>query len=270
METSRETQKTLFEQIHNAEYFERFLATRFPGKKRFSLEGGESLIPALAALVEIGGGYDMEQIVIGMAHRGRLNVLTNVMELSCAHLRRIQREDNRGNWTRRCEISSGVFDDITTKAGKKVHLSLAFNPSHLEVINPVVLGSVRARQTSAEDVKRNQHLPVIIHGDAALAGQGINYECLQMSNLDGYTIGGAFHIICSNQLGFTTNPSDSRSTRYCTDLAKMLQVPIFHVNGDDPKRCFGPSRCAWSGAIATPQTYFSTSSAIADGVTTNR
>lgn len=235
----RETQKTLFEQIHNAEYFERFLATRFPGKKRFSLEGGESLIPALAALVEIGGSHGMEQIVIGMAHRGRLNVLTNVMGKDPAHIyaefnEKVTEEIGPGD----VKYHLGYSHDITTSTGKEVHLSLAFNPSHLEVINPVVLGSVRARQTSAEDVQRNQHLPVIIHGDAALAGQGINYECLQMSNLDGYTIGGAFHIICNNQLGFTTNPSDSRSTRYCTDLAKMLQVPIFHVNGDDPEGVF--------------------------------
>ncbi|MBL8021118.1 MAG: 2-oxoglutarate dehydrogenase E1 component [Leptospirales bacterium] len=234
-----EMRKKLFGKLHDAEYFERFLATRFPGKKRFSLEGGESLIPTLSGLIELAGDYEMQQVVIGMAHRGRLNVLTNVMNKDPALIfaefnEKVTEEVGPGD----VKYHLGYSSDVVTMSGKKVHLSLGFNPSHLEVINPVILGSVRARQTTGNDTKRQLNLPVIIHGDAAFAGQGINYECLQMSNLDGYKIGGAFHIICNNQLGFTTNPADARSTRYCTDLAKMLQVPIFHVNGDDPEACF--------------------------------
>ncbi|HNE25280.1 MAG TPA: 2-oxoglutarate dehydrogenase E1 component, partial [Leptospiraceae bacterium] len=174
-----------------------------------------------------------------MAHRGRLNVLTNVMGKDPAMIfaefnEKVTNDVGPGD----VKYHLGYSSDAVTSTGKKIHLSLGFNPSHLEVINPVVLGSVRARQTNGKDIERTQNLPLVIHGDAAFAGQGINYECLQMSSLEGYTVGGAFHIICNNQVGFTTNPADARSTRYCTDLAKMLQVPIFHVNGDDPEACY--------------------------------
>ncbi len=235
-ELPREVKMMIFRKLYEAESFEKFLATRFPGKKRFSLEGGESLIPALASVTESAGSFGIKQIVLGMAHRGRLNVLANIMRKDPALIfaefnERVQEDDPAGD----VKYHLGFSNDLPTTGGKRVHMSLAFNPSHLEVINPVVLGSVRARQTRAKDKERKSALPLILHGDAAFAGQGINYECLNMSGLSGYAVGGALHIIVNNQIGFTTGQEDARSTPYCTDLAKILQVPIFHVNGNDPE-----------------------------------
>ncbi|MBU41900.1 MAG: 2-oxoglutarate dehydrogenase E1 component [Spirochaetaceae bacterium] len=235
----------IYEKLFAAENFEKYIATHYPGKKRFSLEGGESLIPTLAAAVEMAGEDGIEQIVIGMAHRGRLNVLANILGKDPALIfaefnENITEDIDSGD----VKYHLGYSSDYETLSGKSVHLSLAFNPSHLEVINPVVLGSIRARQEKAGDVERRNHLPLIIHGDAAFAGQGINYECLNMSDLPAYKVGGALHIVCNNQIGFTTNPSDARSTTYATDLARMLHVPIFHVNGDDPEACFRAVRLA--------------------------
>ncbi|MCB1310202.1 MAG: 2-oxoglutarate dehydrogenase E1 component, partial [Leptospiraceae bacterium] len=232
-------QRMLFDKLWSAESLEKFIARRYPGKKRFSLEGGESLIPTLASVVENAGSYEIRQIVIGMAHRGRVNVLKNVMGKDIMQIfaefdENIDAEEVAGD----VKYHMGYSSDVAALTGENVHLSLAFNPSHLEVINPVVLGSVRARQTRGNDKERTRYLPVIIHGDAAFAGQGINYECLNMSGLEGYRVGGALHIIVNNQIGFTTLPEEGRSTPYCTDLAKMLQAPIFHVNGDDPEACY--------------------------------
>ncbi len=229
----------IYEKLFSAEYFEKFLARHYVGKKRFSLEGAESLIPVIAAAVEISGNYDIEQIVLGMAHRGRLNVLRNVMEKDPA-LMFAEFNENVPDDIEAGDVKYhlGYSNDIQTLSGRKVHLSLAFNPSHLEVINPVVLGSVRARQTRAKDAERAHYLPLLIHGDAAFAGQGINYEILNMSKLPGYFVGGALHIIVNNQIGFTTSPHEARTTQYCTDVAKMLQVPVFHVNADDPEACY--------------------------------
>ncbi|MCB1172789.1 MAG: 2-oxoglutarate dehydrogenase E1 component [Leptospiraceae bacterium] len=229
----------IFEKLYEAESFEKFLATRYPGKKRFSLEGGESLIPTLNALIENAATFQIEQVVIGMAHRGRLNVLANVMGKDPASIfaefdEKVQTEERAGD----VKYHMGFSSDIEYLRGYPVHLSLGFNPSHLEAINPVILGSTRARQTNHADQDRTRHLPVLIHGDAALAGQGINYEILNMADLPGYTVGGTLHIVVNNQIGFTTNPAESRSSTYCTDLAKMLQCPIFHVNGDDPEACY--------------------------------
>ena len=235
----------IYEKLYSAENFEKYIATHYPGKKRFSLEGGESLIPTLAAAVEMAGEDGIEQIVIGMAHRGRLNVLANILGKDPALIfaefnENITEDIDSGD----VKYHLGYSSDYETLSGKSVHLSLAFNPSHLEVINPVVLGSIRARQEKAGDEERRNHLPLIIHGDAAFAGQGINYECLNMSALPAYKVGGALHIVCNNQIGFTTNPEDARSTTYATDLARMLHVPIFHVNGDDPEACFRAVRLA--------------------------
>ncbi|MBX7057826.1 MAG: 2-oxoglutarate dehydrogenase E1 component [Leptospirales bacterium] len=234
-------QLMIFDKLYNAEYFEKFIHTRFPGKKRFSLEGGESLIPALSSIIENADRFNIQQIVLGMAHRGRLNVLTNILGKDPAQ---IFAEFNENLAHEEEEMAGdvkyhlGYSNDVETLGGQRVHLSLAFNPSHLEVINAVVLGSCRARQTRSKDQTRSNNLPVLIHGDAALAGQGINYETLNMSGLRGYSVGGAIHIVVNNQIGFTTEPSDSRSTQYCTDVAKMLQSPIFHVNGNDPEACY--------------------------------
>lgn len=236
---NKNIRKMIFEKLYNAESFEKILATRYPGKKRFSLEGAESLIPTLASIVENAGTYNIDQIVIGMAHRGRLNVLTNILGKDPSAIfaefdEKTRTEEKAGD----VKYHMGFSSDVASLTGGVVHLSLGFNPSHLEVINPVILGSTRARQTNSNDVLRTRNFPVIIHGDAAFAGQGINYECLNMADLDGYTVGGTLHIIVNNQIGFTTDPKDSRSTSYCTDLAKMLQAPIFHVNGNDPEACY--------------------------------
>ncbi|MFN3605444.1 MAG: 2-oxoglutarate dehydrogenase E1 component [Leptonema sp. (in: bacteria)] len=232
---SKEIIQTLYEDLFKAEYFERFLTIKFPGKKRFSLEGGESLIPALHFIIESASKYQVRQVVLGMAHRGRLNVLANIMGKDASHifaefLENINEEIPLGD----VKYHLGYSNDLITKNNKKIHISLAFNPSHLEVVNPVVMGSVRARQTKLKDFERKQVLGVLIHGDAAIAGQGVNYEMINMSNLKGYTVGGIVHIVVNNQIGFTTIPEDARSTPYATDIAKLLQTPIFHVNGDDP------------------------------------
>jgi len=232
---SKEILKILYHKLYSAEYFEKFLAIKYPGKKRFSLEGGESLIPAITTLIEEAGKYDVKQIVIGMAHRGRLNVLANIMGKDPAQIfaefnENVSEEISMGD----VKYHLGFSSDYKTLNNKLIHLSLAFNPSHLEVINPVVMGSVRARQTKNNDEERNKHFALLIHGDAAIAGQGINYEMINMALLKGYTIGGSIHIVVNNQIGFTTEPQDARSTPYATDIAKLLQTPIFHVNGDDP------------------------------------
>lgn len=235
---STEERVHLFEKLYAAEYFERFLGTRFPGKKRFSLEGGESLIPTMAAAIEHAGAYGVKQMVIGMAHRGRLNILANILGKDPA-LIFAEFNENVPDTVSAGDVKyhMGYSNDVKTRSGADVHLSLGFNPSHLEVINPVVMGSVRARQTREGDVERDHHVAFLIHGDAAFAGQGINYECINMASLPGYYIGGTVHIVVNNQIGFTTMPEESRSTPYATDLAKLLQVPIFHVNGDDPEAC---------------------------------
>jgi 2-oxoglutarate dehydrogenase E1 component len=238
-ELSKDEKEMIFDRLFRAEDWEKFLATRFPGKKRFSLEGGESLIPALSSVVENADSSGIQQIVLGMAHRGRLNVLANIMQKDPALIfaefnENVPDDDRAGD----VKYHMGYSSDVKTRAGNQVHLSLAFNPSHLEVINPVVLGSVRARQDRSPQVERTDMLPLIIHGDAAFAGQGLNYECLNMAQLPGYAVGGALHIIVNNQIGFTTGAEDARSTSYCTDLAKILQAPIFHVNGDDPEACY--------------------------------
>ncbi len=229
----------IHDRLVNSQTFEQFVARRYAGKKRFSLEGAESLIPSVSAAIEFAGSSGVEQIVIGMAHRGRLNLLYNVMGKEPAQIfaefsEHVPEDMDIGD----VKYHLGFSSDYRTLSGQSVHLSLGFNPSHLEVINPVVMGSVRARQVRGGDAQRQRFMPILIHGDAAFSGQGINYEIINMSRLEGYDVGGTLHIIVNNQVGFTTGPAEGRSTHYCTDLAKMLQVPIFHVNGDDPEACF--------------------------------
>jgi 2-oxoglutarate dehydrogenase E1 component len=230
-------QKTrLLQKLTEAEQLERYLHTRYVGQKRFSLEGGESLIPSIDELIQRAGGAGVQEIVIGMAHRGRLNVLVNVLgkmpsdlflEFEGKHAIQLSSGD--------VKYHNGFSSDITT-AGGPVHLSLAFNPSHLEIVNPVVEGSVRARQRRRDDKTGDQVLPILVHGDAAFAGQGVVMETLNLSGTRGYGTGGTVHLIVNNQIGFTTSdPRDARSTTYCTDVAKMVEAPIFHVNGDDPE-----------------------------------
>ncbi|MCU7921824.1 MAG: 2-oxoglutarate dehydrogenase E1 component [Candidatus Thiodiazotropha sp. (ex Dulcina madagascariensis)] len=230
-----------------AEGIEKYLHTRYVGQKRFSLEGGESLIPLLDDLIQHAGANDINEAVIGMAHRGRINVLTNILgkppqEIFDEFEGRVSVAPERlaGD----VKYHMGFSTDIDTPGGI-VHLALGFNPSHLEIINPVIEGSVRARQRRRGDHDGSRVLPVLIHGDSAFAGQGVVMETLNLSQTRGYTTGGTVHIITNNQIGFTTsNPLDTRSTLYCTDVAKMVQAPIFHVNGDDPEAVIYVTRLA--------------------------
>jgi 2-oxoglutarate dehydrogenase E1 component len=229
-------QKRLLQKLTEAEHLERYLHTRYVGQKRFSLEGGESLIPSIDELIQRAGGQGIQEIVIGMAHRGRLNVLVNVLgkmpkDLFLEFEGKAPSELPSGD----VKYHNGFSSDIST-AGGPVHISLAFNPSHLEIVNPVVEGSVRARQRRRDDKTGGQVLPILVHGDAAFAGQGVVMETLNLSGTRGYGTGGTVHLIANNQIGFTTSdPRDVRSTIYCTDVAKMVEAPIFHVNGDDPE-----------------------------------
>ncbi|HKJ84144.1 MAG TPA: 2-oxoglutarate dehydrogenase E1 component [Mariprofundaceae bacterium] len=229
--------RKIYDKIMRAGEFERFLHTRYAGQKRFSLEGGESLIPMLDALVAHAGDKGAKEITLGMAHRGRLNVLANLLGKSLseifAEFEGVQFEDAE-HGAGDVKYHLGFSSDIPTEGGT-VHLSLAFNPSHLEIITPVVLGSVRARQSRRRDMLRREVMSVLVHGDAAFAGQGVVAESLNLSQLSGFRSGGTIHIVVNNQIGFTTNPFDGRSTLYCTDIAKMVQAPILHVNGDDPE-----------------------------------
>ena len=233
---SAEVQAHVLERVTAAEGLEKYLGTKYPGTKRFGLEGGESLIPLLDEIIQRSGSYGTKEVVIGMAHRGRLNVLVNTFGKNPRDLF----DEFEGKKTE--VLSSGDvkyhqgFSSNVMTAGGEVHLALAFNPSHLEIVSPVVEGSVRARQDRRSDATGDKVLPISIHGDAAFAGQGVVMETFQMSQTRGYKTGGTIHIVINNQVGFTiSNPLDARSTEYATDVAKMIQAPIFHVNGDDPE-----------------------------------
>lgn len=233
----KEQRIRILDRVIDANALEEYLHTKYVGQKRFSLEGGESLIPLLDEIIQSGGAQNIQEMVIGMAHRGRLNVLVNAIGKKPSQLfdefegKTIESVNGSGD----VKYHMGYSSDISTPGGS-VHLSVAFNPSHLEIIDPVVEGSVRARQDRRKDLVHNQVLPILIHGDAAFAGQGVIMETFNLSQTRGYTTGGTVHIIINNQIGFTTSdPLDSRSSLYCTDVAKMVQAPIFHVNGDDPE-----------------------------------
>jgi 2-oxoglutarate dehydrogenase E1 component len=233
---SPEIQSHLLERVTAAEGLEKYLGTKYPGTKRFGLEGGESLIPMLDELIQRSGSYGTKEIVIGMAHRGRLNVLVNTFGKNPRELF----DEFEGK--KKVELGSGDvkyhqgFSSNVMTAGGEVHLAMAFNPSHLEIVSPVVEGSVRARQDRRNDPNGDKVLPISLHGDAAFAGQGVVMETFQMSQTRGFKTGGTIHIVINNQVGFTiSNPRDSRSTEYATDVAKMIQAPILHVNGDDPE-----------------------------------
>ncbi|MBJ6761889.1 2-oxoglutarate dehydrogenase E1 component [Myxococcaceae bacterium JPH2] len=237
---SREERRWRLARVSAAEAFEHVLHLKNSAARRFSLEGGESLIPMLDALLETAGGLGVQEVMLGMAHRGRLNVLVNVLGKPPEALfsefhgpTEPERYLGRGD----VKYHLGASTDHVTRAGQRIHVSLAFNPSHLEVVGPVVLGRARARQDRRADSGQDAVLPVIIHGDAAFAGQGVVGETFNMAALKGYTTGGTVHVVINNQVGFTTDPSDARSTDYCTAFARMLDAPIFHVNGDEPHAC---------------------------------
>ncbi|HTA64377.1 MAG TPA: 2-oxoglutarate dehydrogenase E1 component [Xanthomonadaceae bacterium] len=233
------TRKRILERVTAAEGLERYLHTKYVGQKRFSLEGGDSLIPMMDELCQRAGKAGVKEMVVGMAHRGRLNVLVNTLgkppeKLFAEFEGRYEHHDDPAH-SGDVKYHMGFSADLATPGGA-LHLALAFNPSHLEIVNPVVVGSVRARQQRRDDGERDEVLPVLIHGDAAFAGQGVGMELLQMSQARYFKVGGSVHIVINNQVGFTTSRTDdARSTLYCTDVAKMVGAPILHVNGDDPE-----------------------------------
>ncbi|SEN00301.1 2-oxoglutarate dehydrogenase E1 component [bacterium A37T11] len=237
---SLDEKKRILQKLNEAVVFENFLGTKFLGQKRFSLEGAESLIPALDSVINKGADLGIEEFVIGMAHRGRLNVLTNILNKSYETVfsefeGKTYADSAEQDFGGDVKYHLGYSTDIKTYAGKDVHLSLVPNPSHLETVDPVVEGIVRSKLDMKYEGDSSRIAPILIHGDAAVAAQGIVYEVLQMSRLEGYKTGGTIHIVVNNQVGFTTNFKDGRSSTYCTDIAKVTLSPVFHVNGDDPE-----------------------------------
>ena len=237
--------QAILNKLIQAEGFEKFLNTKYVGTKRFGLDGGESLIPALEQIIKIGGQSKIKEVKIGMSHRGRLNVLANVLQKSYKRIfnefagEMDGSEDGAGDVKYHLGASSDREFD-----GNPVHVSLTDNPSHLEAVNPVVLGQTRAKQFFHKDKERNKVIPILIHGDAAFAGQGIVAECFAMSGLPGHNTGGTIHIIVNNQIGFTTSPRFARSSPYPSDVGKMVDAPIIHVNGDDPEAVVYATRIA--------------------------
>src|SRR5258708_1446699 len=237
LQLSRQEQLRILTRLTDAVTFEEFIRKKFIGAKSFSLEGSESLIPLLELAIEKAASQGIQEVVLGMAHRGRLNVLANIIGKSPKEIFREFADADPQLYVGRGDVKYhlGYSGDWKTASGKNVHLSLCFNPSHLEFVNPVVLGRTRAKQDRARDKERARGLALLIHGDAAFAGEGIVQETLNLSQLAGYHVGGTLHVIVNNQVGFTTSPNEGRSSNYATDVAKMLQGPIFHVNGEDPE-----------------------------------
>ena len=244
---SREEKQRIIAKLNEAVGFENFLHTKFLGQKRFSLEGGENMIPALDKIINKAAELDAEEVIIGMAHRGRLNVLANIMgktyEQIFSEFEGNQEVDlTMGDGDVKYHLGYSSFMD--TNAGKKMYVKLAPNPSHLEAVDPVVLGYARAQIDDEYKGDMSKAIPILIHGDAAIAGQGIVYECVQMSLLEGYKTGGTIHFVINNQVGFTTDFADARSSIYCTDLAKIIDAPILHVNGDDAEAVYFSAKIA--------------------------
>ena len=236
----------ILKRLVDSEGLEKFLASKYPGAKRFGLEGGESLIPLLDTIIEDFGSKGAKELVLGMSHRGRLNVLINVMGKKPSELFTEFAEDFEEDIEHTGDVKYhlGFSSNILTSGGE-VHLALGSNPSHLEIVNPVVLGSVKARQDRRQDKEYKKVIPILMHGDASFSAQGIVMEILQLSQTRAYGVGGTVHIVVNNQIGFTTSlKEDARSTEYCTDVAKMIEAPIIHVNGDDPEACVMAAKLA--------------------------
>ncbi|MGH2575285.1 MAG: multifunctional oxoglutarate decarboxylase/oxoglutarate dehydrogenase thiamine pyrophosphate-binding subunit/dihydrolipoyllysine-residue succinyltransferase subunit, partial [Ignavibacteria bacterium] len=245
---SSEIKRHILYKLIQAEGFEKFIHTKYLGHKRFSLEGSETIIPLLDMLLNEAADYGVEEIMLGMAHRGRLNILANIIGKSLYSIFSefediIDEESTQGSGDVKYHL--GAAGEYKSMNGKTIKVSVASNPSHLEFVNPVVEGIVRAKQERMMDSKRNKIIPVLIHGDAAIAGEGIVAETINLSQLKGYSTGGTIHIIVNNQIGFTTAPVDARSTVYASDVAKMVQAPIFHVNGDDPEAALWVTKLAF-------------------------
>lgn len=246
VEPSIEEKHLLLEYLNKSEVFETFLHTKYVGQTRFSLEGAETMIPLIAEMVDCAGSFGAEEILIGMAHRGRLNVLTNVLNKPLTSIL-AEFEDDRtlsfyGNDDVRYHM--GFSGEFQTRQKKKVIVSMAANPSHLESVDPVVIGQTYAKQLLVKDEKKEKIIPLLIHGDASIAGQGVVYESLQLMNLPSYSVGGTLHLVVNNQIGYTTLPNEGRSTRYCTDIAKTFGCPVFHVNAEDPESCLYAAKLA--------------------------
>jgi len=245
VQLTREEELKLLTDLTDAEVFERFLHTSFVGAKRFSLEGGESFIPLVELILERAASHGVEEIVIGMAHRGRLNLMANVLKMPAKEIFAEFADEDPNLYIGRGDVKYHLGYSADREVnGRKVHLSLTFNPSHLEYVNPVVAGRVRSKQDRRGDVERKRVMPLLVHGDSSFAGQGVVAELFNASELPGYRVGGSIHVIINNQIGFTTTPSEYRSSRYSTDVAKMLQIPIFHVNGEDPESVVQVARLA--------------------------
>tara|TARA_B100000686_G_scaffold354860_1_gene467753 strand:- start:944 stop:3871 length:2928 start_codon:yes stop_codon:yes gene_type:complete len=246
-EFTSEGKKAILSRLTAAEGFEKFLQTKYTGTKRFGLEGGESLVPAIEQIMKRGGQLGLKEIVLGMAHRGRLNVLTNVMGKSFTAIFHefqggsFKPEDVQGSGDVKYHLGTSSDRDFD---GNTVHLSLTPNPSHLEIVNPVVVGKTYAKQFQRQDTEKSEAMALVLHGDAAVAGQGVVQETLLLANLDGYGTGGTIHYVINNQIGFTTPPHESRSGTYATDIGKSTDAPIFHVNGDDPEAVVHVARMA--------------------------
>jgi 2-oxoglutarate dehydrogenase E1 component len=235
IDLSRDQQIRILTKLTDAEIFEQFLHTKYTGAKRFSLEGGESVIPMLDIVTDRASDLGVEEIVIGMAHRGRLNVMVNIMEMDVRQIFAGFEDYNPEAYVGRGDVKYhlGYSLDRKTVSAKNIHMTLTFNPSHLEFVNPIVEGRVRAKQDRKGDKERTTVLPLLIHGDASFVGQGVVAETLNLSRLPAFETGGTIHVVINNQIGFTTNPEDARSTEYCTDITRMLRCPVFHVNGED-------------------------------------
>lgn len=244
---SPDDRRNILAELTAAEAFDKFLGKRYQGKKRFALEGGETLIPLLQAMFRRAGGLGVEDLVMGMAHRGRQTVLRVCLRKDLQQLF-TEFEDSWADGETYTggdvKYHGGYSADMPLAGGKSLHLTMLNNPSHLEAVNPVVMGRCRARQDQLGDTERRRAISLLIHGDAAVAGQGVVSECLTMSQLDGYTVGGTLHVVSNNQIGFTTNPRDGRSSLYCTDVAKIINAPVLHVNGDDPEAA------VWAAVLA--------------------
>jgi 2-oxoglutarate dehydrogenase E1 component len=249
LETGEQERQLILDTLNRSEVLESFIHTKYVGQKRFSLEGCETLIPVLAELLQEGSRVGVEDVAIGMAHRGRLNVLTNILGKPYSLIFQEFEDiaiplsfEGSGD----VKYHKGMSSLWTSRSGQSIRLTLAANPSHLEAVDPVILGQTRAIGDLSGDKERKKTVPILIHGDAALAGQGVIYEILQMQKLPGYTVGGTLHIVINNQIGFTTLPEEGRSTRYSTDIAKAFGCPVFHVNAEDPESCLFAAKLALS------------------------
>ena len=244
----RDEQLRILRKLNSAEAFESFLQTKFVGQKRFSLEGGESVIPLTDVIISAAAESGLEEVCIGMPHRGRLNMLANIAGKSYGQIfQEFQGHyaENEVHGSGDVKYHLGTEGVFTAESGATTKIYLAANPSHLEAVNPVLEGIVRAKQDRLNIKDAFSVLPILLHGDASFAGQGVNAEVLQLSQLRGYRTGGTIHIVINNQVGFTTSPHASRTSRYSTDMAKIISAPVFHVNGDDPEACVRVARIAF-------------------------